>query len=316
MSAPPCFVGIDVSKAQLDVALRPMGDRWECTNDEPGITALVAQLQVMQPTLIVLEATGGYHRAVVAALVAAALPIVVVNPRQVRDFAKATGQLAKTDILDARAVAHFAEAIRPAPRPLPDAQTEELRALLARRRQLIAMRTAEQNRLENAPPRLRTDIEAHIAWLEQRVATLDDDLDTTLRASPVWRERETLYRSVPGLGPVCARTLVLDLPELGTLSRQRIAALVGVAPFNRDSGTLRGTRTTWGGRAHVRATLYMSTLVAVRYNPVLKAFYQRLCAAGKAKKVALTACMRKLLTILNAMGKHQTPWQAQEVPSA
>ena len=178
------------------------------------------------------------------------------------------------------------------------------------------MRTAEQNRLENAPRRLRADIEAHIAWLNQRVATLDDDLDTTLRASPVWRERETLYRSVPGIGPVCARTLMLDLPELGTLSRQRIAALVGVAPFNRDSGTRRGTRTTWGGRAHVRAALYMSTLVAVRYNPVLKRFYERLCAAGKAKKVALTACMRKLLTILNAMVKHHTPWKVQEVPSA
>ena len=263
-----------------------------------------------------LEATGGYHRAVVAVLAAAALPLVVVNPRQVRDFAKATGQLAKTDALDARAVAHFAEAVRPPPRPLPDAQTAELRALLARRRQLIAMRTAEQNRLENTSARLRADIVAHIAWLDQRVATLDDDLDTTLRASPIWRERETLYRSVPGIGPVCARTLVLDLPELGTLSRQRIAALVGVAPFNRDSGTLRGTRTTWGGRGHVRATLYMSTLVAVRYNPVLKTFYQRLCHAGKAKKVALTACMRKLLTILNAMAKHQKPWHVQEVPSA
>jgi transposase len=253
---------------------------------------------------------------VVAALAAAALPLVVINPRQVRDFAQATGQLAKTDILDARTVAHFAEAVRPAPRPLPDAQTEELRALLARRRQLIAMRTTEQNRLENASRRLRADIEAHIAWLNQRVAALDDDLDATLRASPVWRERETWSRSVPGIGPVCARTLLLDLPELGTLSRQRIAALVGVAPFNRDSGTLRGTRTTWGGRAHVRATLYMSALVAVRYNPVLKAFYQRLCTAGKAKKVALTACMRKLVTMLHAMVKHQKPWHVQEVPSA
>jgi transposase len=310
------FVGIDVAKAQLDIALRPTGERWAVPNDATGIAALVGRLQAVQPTLMVLEATGGYHRAVVAALAAAALPLIVVNPRQVRDFAKATGQLAKTDALDARAVAHFAEAVRPALRPLPDAQTAELRALLARRRQLIAMRTAEQNRLENASPRLRADIVVHIAWLEQHVATLDDDLDTTRRASPVWRERETLYRSVPGIGPVCARTLVLDLPELGALSRQRIAALVGVAPFNRDSGTLRGTRTTWGGRAHVRATLYMSTLVAVRYNPVLKAFYQRLCTAGKAKKVALTACMRKLLTILNAMVKHQKPWQAQEVPSA
>jgi transposase len=316
MSASQVFVGIDVAKAQLDIALRPTGERWTVTNDEPGIAALVTRLQAVLPTLIVLEATGGYHRAVVAALVAAALPVVVVNPRQVRDFAKATGQLAKTDVLDACAVAHFAEAVRPVPRPLPDAQTEELRALLARRRQLIAMRTAAQNRLEHAPRRLRADIEAHIAWLDQHVAVLDNDLDTTLRASPVWREREPLYRSVPSIGPVCARPLVLDLPELGTLSRQRIAALVGVAPCNRDSGTLRGTRTTWGGRAHVRAVLYMSTLVAVRYNPVLKRFYERLRTAGKAAKVALTACMRKLLTILNAMVKHQKPWQSQEVPSA
>ena len=210
------FVGIDVAKAQRDIALRPTGERWAVPNDATGIAALVGRLQAVQPTLMVLEATGGYHRAVVAALAAAALPLVVVNPRQVRDFAKATGQLATTDALDARAVAHFAEAVRPAPRPLPDAQTEELRALLARRRQLIAMRTAEQHRLENASPRLRADIVAHIAWLDQHVATLDDDLDTTRRASPVWRERETLYRSVPGIGPVCARTLVLDLPELGT----------------------------------------------------------------------------------------------------
>jgi transposase len=310
------FVGLEVAKAQLDLALRPTGERWAVTNDAPGIAALVARLQAVQPTLIVREATGGYHRAVVAALAAAALPLGVVHPRQGRDFAKATGQLATTDTLDARAVAHFAEAVRPALRPLPDAQTEALRALLARRRQLIALRRAAQNRLENASPRLRADLVAHIAWLAQHVATLDDDLDTTLQASPVWRERETLSRSVPGIGPVCARTLVLDLPELGTFSRQRIAALVGVAPFNRDSGPLRGPRTTWGGRAHVRATLYMSALVAVRSNPVLKAFYQRLCTAGKAKKGALTACMRKLVTILNAMVKHQKPWHVQEVPSA
>jgi transposase len=207
----------------------------------------------------------------------------------------------------------LAEAVRPAPRPLPDAQADELRALLARRRPLVTMRTTEQNRLASAPARRRADIQAHITWLDARLAALDDDLDTTLRRSPVWREREELLRSVPGIGPVCTRTLRLDLPELGTLSRQRLAALVGVAPLNRDRGTLRGSRTIWGGRAHVRATLYMSTLVAVRYNPVLKAFYERLRAAGKAAKVALTACMRKLLTILNAMVKHHTPWQAQEV---
>ena len=307
------FVGIDVAKAHLDVALRPTGERWTVPNEETSITALVARLQAVAPTLIVLEATGGYQRAVVAALAAADLPVVVANPRQTRDFAKATGQLAKTDALDARALAHFAEAVRPQPRPLPDAQSEALRALLTRRRQLVAMRTAEVNRVANAPVPVQADLHAHIAWLDQRVAALDDTLDTTLRASPVWREREALYRSVPGIGPGCARTLLLDLPELGTLSRQRIAALAGVAPFNRDSGTLRGYRTIWGGRAPLRATLYMGTLVAVRHNPVLKAFYERLLAAGKAKKVALTACMRKLLTILNAMVKHQTLWQPREV---
>lgn len=312
MSLSPIFVGIDVAKAHLDIALRPTGTRLTVTNDDAGIADLVAQLQEVSPTLIVLEATGGLQRLVVAALTAAGLPVVVVNPRQVRDFAKATGQLAKTDALDARALAHFAEAIRPEPRPVADADTEDLRALLARRRQLVAMRTAEQNRLGSAPRRLYADIEAHIAWLNDRLRTLDNDLDTALQASPVWRAREDLLRSVPGIGPVCARTLVLDLPELGTLSRQHLAALVGLAPFHRDSGTLRGTRTIWGGRAQVRTALYMSTLVAVRYNPVLKAFYQRLRAAGKLAKVALTACMRKLLTILNAMVKHQTPWQPQE----
>jgi transposase len=310
------FVGIDVAKAQLDIALRPTGERWALTNDDAGIAVLVPRLQAIAPQLIVLEATGSYQRAVVAALAAAGLPVAVVNPRQARDFAKATGQLAKTDALDARALAHFAEAVRPMPRPLPDTQADELRALLARRRQLVTMRTAEQNRLGSAPPRLQPDMQAHITWLNTRLTTLDDDLDTTLRASPVWREREELLRSVPGIGPVCARTLLLDLPELGTLNRQRLAALVGVAPLNRDSGTLRGSRTTWGGRAHVRATLYMSTLVAVRYNPVFKAFYERLRAAGKAAKLALTACMRKLLTILNAMVKHHAPWQPEEVRSA
>lgn len=315
MLSPQVVVGIDVAKAQLDIALRPIGTRWTVSNDDAGIADLVTRLQGIGPQLIVLEATGGFQRAVVAALAAAALPVVVVNPRQARDFAKATGQRAKTDALDARALAHFAEAIRPTPRPVPDAQTEELRALLARRRQLIARRTAEHNRLGSAPRRLQADIEAHITWLDARLAALDDDLDTTLRASPVWREQEELLRSVPGIGPVCARTLVLDLPELGTLTRQRLAALVGVAPLHRDSGTMRGTRSVWGGRAHVRTTLYMSTLVAVRYNPVLKRFYERLCAAGKAKKVALTAWMRKLLTILNAMVKHHAPWQVQEVPN-
>jgi transposase len=312
MSATPRCVGIDVAKAQLDMALRPTGERGAVANDEAGIATLLAQLQAVQPTLMVLDATGGYQRAVVAALAAAGFPVAVVNPRQARDVAKATGQLAQTDALDARALAHVAEAVRPTPRPLPDAQADALRALLARRRPLVAMRTAAQNRLGHAPPRLQTDIQAHISWLNTRLAALDDDLDTTLRASPVWREREELLRSVPGIGPVGTRTLVLDRPELGTLSRQRLAALVGVAPLHRDRGTRRGSRTIWGGRAPVRATLYMSTLVAVRDNPVLQAFYERLRAKGKAAKLALTACMRKLLTILNAMVTHQTPWQPRE----
>jgi transposase len=237
----------------------------------------------------------------------------VVHPRQARDFARATGQLAKTDALDARALAHFADVIRPTPRPLPAAQTQELRALLGRRQQLIGMRTAEQNRLAGTSGRLTQDIAAHIAWLKARIATLDDDLETRLRPSPLWRENDDLLQSVPGIGPVCARTLRRELPELGTLNRQQIAALVGVAPLNCDSGTLRGRRVIWGGRAHVRTVLYMGTLVATRFHPQIKAFYQRLLAAGKLKKVALTACMHKLLTMLNAMLKHRTPWKAQEI---
>jgi transposase len=316
MSAPQLCGGVDVANAPLDIALRPTGERWTVANDDAGMATLVARLQAVPPTLIGLEATGGDQRAVVAALAATGLPVVVVNPRQARDVAKATGPLAKTEALEARAWAHVAEAVRPTPRPLPAAQADERRALLARRRQLVAMRTAEQNRLGSAPPRLQSAIQAHITWLNTRLAGLDDDLDTTRRASPVWREREELWRSVPGIGPIGARTLVLDLPEWGTLSRQRLAARVGVAPFNRERGTLRGSRTIWGGRAPVRATLDMSALVAVRYNPGLKVFYNRLRAAGKPAKVALTACMRKLFTILNAMIKHQKPWQPQEEPIA
>jgi len=307
---------MDVANAQLDMAVRPSGERWAVANDAPGIAGLVVRLQAVPPTLLVLEATGGDQRAVVAALAAAAWPVVVVNPRQVRDVAKATGQLATTAALDARAVAHVAEAVRPTPRRLPDAQTEARRALVAWRRHLIARRTAEPNRLGGASGRLRAASQAQIIGLDQRLGALDADVETMRRASPVWRERDEWSRRVPGLGPVWARTLGLDLPELGTLSRQRIAALVGVTPFNRDSSTLRGRRTIWGGRAPVRAVLYMSTVVAVKHNAVLKAFYVRLCAAGKAKKVALTACMRKFLTILNAMVKHQTPWQPREVSIA
>ena len=316
MDAIPLFVGIDVAKAQLNIALRPTGERWALPNDASGITPLVERLQALRPTLIVLEATGGLARLATAALATAGLPAVVVNPRQARDFARATGQLAKTDALDARALAHFADAVRPTPRPLPDAQTQALRALLGRRQQLIAMRTAEHNRLAGVAGRLHADIVAHITWLDARLAVLDDDLGAALHASALWRAEGDLGQSTPGIGPVCARTLFLALAELGPLSRQQIAALVGVAPLNRDSGTLRGRRTGWGGRAQGRAVLYMGTLVATRHNPVIKTFYERLCAAGKAKKVALTACMRKLLTILNAMLKHRTPWQPREASIA
>jgi transposase len=309
----PCFIGIDVAKAQLDIAIRPSGARWAVPNDASGVPTLVDRLQALQPTLIVLEATGGLERLVTSALATAGLPVVVVHPRQVRDCARATGQWAKTDALDARALAHFADVIRPTPRPLPDAQTQELRALLGRRQQWGAMRTAEQNRLTGTSGRLQTDIVAHITWLNERLTTLDDDLETVLRGSPLWRENDDLLQSTPGIGPVCAQTLLRALPELGTLTRQQIATLVGVAPLNGASGTLRGRRMIWGGRARVRAVLSMGTLVATRDHPRIKAFDERLLAAGKVKKVALTACMRKLLTILNAMLKHRTPWQAQEV---
>jgi transposase len=255
-----------------------------------------------------LEATGGLQLPVVAALASAGLPLAMVNPRQVRDFARATGKLAKTDQLDAQVLAHFAEAVRPTPYPLPDAQTQELTALLTRRHQVVEMLTAEKNRLRTTRESVRQRVQDHIRWLEQELADLDDDLERTLRESPLWREKDNLLRSVPGIGQVVSITLLADLPELGTLSRHQIAALVGVAPLNRDSGRFRGKRTVWGGRARVRAALYMAALTATRYNPIIKAFYHRLCGAGKARKVALTACMRKLLIILNSMVKHQQTW--------
>jgi transposase len=302
------FVGIDVSKHQLDVAVRPRGETWTVAHDEAGLGALVARLRALAPTLIVLEATGGWEVALAGALAAATLPVAVVNPRQVRDFARSTGTLAKTDRLDAQMLAQFAEAVRPEPRPLPDAQAQELTALLQRRRQLVEMLTAEKNRLPLTSRRIRPQLQTHIEWLHKQLAQFDEDLRQLIRSSPLWREKDDLLRSAPGVGPVLATTLLAALPELGQLTRQQIAALVGVAPLNRDSGTLRGRRTVWGGRAQVRAVLYMSTVVAVRHNPVLIAFYQRLRAAGKAPKLALTACMRKLLTILNAMLKHHSRW--------
>lgn len=308
----PVFVGIDVSQGQLDIALRPEG-RLTASNDEGGIAEVVEQLRAVMPAVVVLEATGGVEVPLVGALATAGLPVVVVNPRQVRDFAKAAGQLAKTDALDARILARFAEVMRPERRPLPDEQTQALAAILTRRRQLVEMLTAEKNRLASARVPVRQSLRAHIAWLEQELTHTDRDLAHAIRESPVWREKEELLRSTPGVGPVMSTTLLANLPELGTLTGKQIAALVGVAPLNRDSGTLRGKRTVWGGRAQIRATLYMAALVAARYNPVIRAFYRRLCAAGKAKKLALTACMRKLLIILNAMLKHRTPWRTELV---
>lgn len=301
------FVGIDVSKTQLDLALRP-GGRCSVSNDETGIAQLLAQVKAVHPTLVVLEATGGYEIPVTGALAAAQLPVVVVNPRQVRDFAKATGTLAKTDALDAQTLAHFAEVIRPAVRPLPDEHTQALAALVRRRRQLVDMLTAEKNRLRQASTRIRPNLKAHITWLEQAVQEADTHLAEAIQQSPIWREKDELLRSAPGVGPVLTTTLLATVPELGTLTHKQIAALVGVAPFSRDSGMFRGKRTIWGGRAQARAVLYMGAIVATRFNPVIRAFYHRLCQAGKAKKLALTACMRKLLVMLNAMLKHRRPW--------
>jgi transposase len=314
MSSAEWFVGIDVSKAELDLAVRPTGEAWRVANDDGGIAALVKRWRKRTPALIVLEATGGLEVPLVAALGAAGLPVVVANPRQVRDFAKATGQLAKTDALDAGVLAHFAEAVRPSPRPLPDAAAQALGALLVRRRQLVQMRTAEQARAlaaARAPAAVRRQLQEHLRWLDKWLGELDRELRDRLRASPLWRERDELLRSVPGVGPVVSVTLLAELPELGTLDRKAIAALAGVAPLNRDSGTWRGKRAIWGGRGPVRAALYMGTLVATRHNPVIAALYRRLLAAGKPKKVALVACMHKLLLILNAMLAHGTRWQVR-----
>ena len=308
MEESPLFVGIDVSKDRLDVAIRPTGEIWQVTYDPQGINSLGERLKELAPSLVVLEATGGMEMALAGELAASQLPVAVVNPRYVRDFARAAGKLAKTDALDAQVLAHFAEAMRPAAKPLPDTNTQELAALVARRRQLVGMITAERNRLRPANRRIRPKVQEHIRWLEENLKDLDQDLDDFIRSSPIWRDQYELLQSTPGVGPVLSRTLLADLPELGAMNRGEVAALVGVAPFNRDSGTLRGKRTVWGGRSQVRAALYMAALVATRYNPVLREFYQRLCAAGKPKKVALTACMRKLLTILNMMVRQNRHW--------
>jgi transposase len=305
------YAGIDVSKASLDVALLPPGRSFAVANDEKGLDELLGILEDARAELVVLEATGGLERPVAAGLAASGIAIAVVNPRQARDFAKATGKLAKTDRIDAFVLAHFAQAIRPVPRAIPDEEAREFQEILTRRRQIVRMMSAEKNRLGASTSKaVRSRIEAHIKWLEKELSRTDRDLDETIEKSPTFRENEALLRSVPGVGPVLCRTLLAELPELGSLSPKELSALVGVAPLNRDSGTLRGRRTVWGGRARVREALYMGALIASRFNPAIKEFYERLVASGKPKKVALVACMRKLLTILNAVMRERTPWRS------
>jgi transposase len=305
----PIFVGIDVAKNRLDVHIQPSGEAFAVTRDEVGLADLARRVAILSPLVVALEATGGYEVVVAATLAAAALPVVVINPRQVRQFARATGRLAKTDTLDAQTIAAFAAAVRPPVRAIPDAQARLLTQLVARRRQLVDMLGAEQNRRQLIEPALQGRLDAHIRWLQQAVHELDEDIHTAIRSSPMWRATEDLLRSVPGIGPITASTLIADLPELGRLDRRKIAALVGVAPINRDSGTVRGRRMIAGGRAPVRHVLYMATVAAIRHNAIIAAFYRRLVADGRPGKLAVTAAMRKLLVILNAILRDGRPWQ-------
>ena len=308
MKTSEVFVGIDVSKAPLAIGVLPAEQCWTTPNNEDGHRGLVERLRALTPTLIVLEATGGFETLPAALLAASGLPVVVMNPRLVRDFAKATGKLAKTDRLDARMLALFAQRMRPEVRPLKDAQSRELDALFNRRRQLVDMLTMEKNRLGLFALRVRRSLKAHITWLAKRLKDVDGELKTLIQDSPVWREKDDLLQSTPGIGEVTSMVLLAQMPELGTLNRRQISALAGVAPLNNDSGKFKGQRHVWGGRATVRAVLTMATLAAIRCNPSIRAFHQRLKAAGKKPKVAIVACMRKLLTILNAMLKNKTPW--------
>ena len=309
-------IGIDVSKAQLDVYVLPDRDSWSVANDEAGRTELAQRLAKLDQALVVLEATGGLEIPVVGALVDQQVLPVVINPRQVRDFAKAIGRLAKTDRLDAEAIALFAERVQPSPRPLKEEQAQHWEALLTRRRQLVAMLTSEQNRLARASKTVQRDIKEHIQWLRKRLTDVDNQLKQQIKDSPLWRAKDELLQTVPGIGPVTSLCLIALLPELGQLNRRQIAALVGLAPFNRDSGSLRGKRAIWGGRACVRSALYMATLTATRCNRVIQAFYRRLLDSGKPHKVALTACMRKLITILNTMVKNNSAWDEKILVNA
>jgi transposase len=306
------FIGIDVSKARLDVAALPGEHAWSVSNTEEGVQELIAKIrQLGTPKIVLMEATGGFERRPLALLGAVGLPVTAINPRNARDFAKSIGLLAKTDRVDAKVLALFAQKIQPPCRPLPDAETRALQDLIVRRRQMVDMLSAEQSRLAIVEsPKVRREITQHIAWLKKRIHITDYDLDQTIKNSPAWQPKSDLLKTVPGVGPVTSSTLLALLPELGTLSNKQIAALGGVAPFNRDSGTMRGRRCIWGGRAAVRNVLYMATLAATRFNPTIRAFYQRLRKLGKLPKVALVAAMRKLLTILNAMIRDQTPWRA------
>ena len=290
------------------MAIRPTGEAQQYTNDSEGIASIKEQIVPLKPSGVVLEATGGFETLLAGELELAGLPVSLVNPRQVRNFARATGRLAKTDAIDAQVLAQFAEAVKPPVRPLPDEETRELRGLVDRRKQLLEMLTSERNRLRQASKRVHPLIQNHIRWLKQQIDDLDKDISELIRSSPIWRAQEDLLRSVPGVGPVLSSTLLTHLPELGSLNRSQVAALVGVAPMNRDSGAFRGKRTVWGGRTAIRSALYMAALVSARYNPVIKTFYLRLRAAGKPAKVALTACMRKLLVILNSMLSNRTRW--------
>jgi transposase len=309
MSNEPIYVGIDVSKDNLDLAVHPRQQIRRFHNTATGINKAVEYIRDIGPVLLVMEATGGFEITVAAALSEAGITTAIVNPRQARDYARSTGKLAKTDAIDAQMLADFAAAVQPEPRPLADTQAQELKDILARRRQLNEMITAEKNRLHRSRGALRDHIRAHINWMEKELIEMDSELKHFIEKSPIWREKDNLLKTAPGIGPVLSSTLVAELPELGNLNRKQIAALVGVAPLNRDSGKMRGKRSVWGGRAGVRSALYMGTLVATRFNPVIREFYNRLIAAGKPKKVAITACMRKFITILNAMIKHHSTWQ-------
>lgn len=309
-SAPEIFVGIDVSKSWLDVAIEERSTTWHVDNTDSEIVKLVKQVSKLKPTLVVLEATGGFEKRLVLELTKRRIPTVVASPRRVRAFARASGRLAKTDKLDAKLLAHFAAMVRPEPRPLPTEVEEQLTALLTRRRQLVDMVTIEKNRLVTVRSSMRTDVKEHIAWLQARLAKLDDEIDAFVEDLPLWKDKDALLQSAPGVGRVTSSTLLAMLPELGQLDRQAIAALVGVAPVNKDSGRKRGQRRIYGGRATVRSVLYMAALSAKKHNPIIKQFYERLIQHGKEKKVALTACRRKLLVILNAMIRSQQPWHS------